>query len=74
LERETLITTCSLDDFINPKTGKNIFGCANIFDHCFSGIIKIQLVKELKREKTYPENTEIICQAHNWLAMFSVEG
>ena len=23
----------ALDDFINPKTGKNIFGCANIFDH-----------------------------------------
>jgi len=22
-----------LDDFINPKTGKNIFGCSNIFDH-----------------------------------------
>nr|MBF0223792.1 hypothetical protein [Desulfobulbaceae bacterium] len=22
-----------LDDFINPKTGKNIFGCANVFDH-----------------------------------------
>jgi len=23
----------ALDDFINPKTGKKIFGCANIFDH-----------------------------------------
>ncbi|HHD56776.1 MAG TPA: transposase [Desulfobulbaceae bacterium] len=23
----------ALDDFINPKTGKYIFGCANIFDH-----------------------------------------
>jgi hypothetical protein len=23
----------ALDDFINPKTGKNIFGCANVFDH-----------------------------------------
>ena len=22
-----------LDDFINPKTGKNIFGCASFFDH-----------------------------------------
>ena len=22
-----------LDDFINPKTGKKIFGCSNIFDH-----------------------------------------
>lgn len=23
----------ALDDFINPKTGENIFGCANVFDH-----------------------------------------
>ena len=23
----------ALDDYINPKTGKNIFGCANVFDH-----------------------------------------
>ncbi len=23
----------ALDDFINPKTGKNIFACANFFDH-----------------------------------------
>ena len=23
----------ALDDFINPKTGKNIFACANVFDH-----------------------------------------
>ncbi len=23
----------ALDDFINPKTGKKIFGCANLFDH-----------------------------------------
>ena len=22
-----------LDDFINPKTGRKIFGCAHIFDH-----------------------------------------
>jgi len=22
-----------LDDYINPKTGKKIFGCANVFDH-----------------------------------------
>ena len=22
-----------IDDFINPKTGKKIFGCANVFDH-----------------------------------------
>ena len=23
----------AMDDFINPKTGKNIFGCASVFDH-----------------------------------------
>lgn len=23
----------ALDDYINPKTGKNIFACANVFDH-----------------------------------------
>ena len=23
----------ALDDFINPKTGKKIFGCSHIFDH-----------------------------------------
>jgi hypothetical protein len=23
----------ALDDYINPKTGKNIFGCAKVFDH-----------------------------------------
>ncbi|EFK08643.1 transposase, IS4 family [delta proteobacterium NaphS2] len=23
----------ALDDFINPKTGRNIFGCSHIFDH-----------------------------------------
>lgn len=23
----------ALDDYINPKTGKKIFGCANVFDH-----------------------------------------
>jgi len=24
---------CALDDFINPKTGRKIFGCSHIFDH-----------------------------------------
>ncbi len=23
----------ALDDYINPKTGKKIFGCAKVFDH-----------------------------------------
>jgi len=23
----------ALDDFINPKTGRKIFGCSHIFDH-----------------------------------------
>lgn len=45
----------------------------SIFDRYFSGVNKIQLVKKLKREKTYPDNTEIRL-AHNWLATFSLEG
>jgi hypothetical protein len=27
----------ALDDFINPKTGRKIFGCAHIFDHAAKG-------------------------------------
>ena len=23
----------AIDDYINPKTGKKIFGCARVFDH-----------------------------------------
>jgi len=23
----------ALDDFTNPKVGKNVFGCSHIFDH-----------------------------------------
>jgi len=25
----------ALDDFINPETGRKIFGCSHIFDHAF---------------------------------------
>jgi hypothetical protein len=44
----------------------------SIFDRYFSGVNKIQLVKKLNREKTYPDDTEIRL-AHNWLATFSFE-
>jgi hypothetical protein len=48
----------ALDDFINPKTGKNIFGCANVFDHAAKqnqskypwaqNIVSIGLLKMIK--------------------------
>lgn len=47
-----------LDDFINPKTGKNIFGCTNVFDHAVKqnqskypwaqNVISIGLLKIIK--------------------------
>ena len=43
----------------------------SIFDKYFPGIKKIQIVKNLNREKTYPNGTEIR-SAHNWLADFSL--
>ncbi|MGB5686072.1 MAG: ATP-binding protein [Candidatus Electrothrix sp.] len=39
----------------------------SLFDRCLDKIPKIQLVKELDRETTYPDGTEIR-QAHSWLA------
>lgn len=42
-----------------------------IFSKYFPGIKKIQIVKDLNREKTYPDGTEIR-SAHNWLANFSL--
>jgi predicted AAA+ superfamily ATPase len=39
----------------------------SLFDRCFDNIPKVQLVKELDRETTYPDGTEIR-QAHSWLA------
>ena len=37
------------------------------FNKYFNQVKKIQLVNELKREKTYPDNTEIRI-AHHWLS------
>ncbi len=48
----------------NPSRNFSVFG------NSFPGIKKVQIVKELDREKTYPEGTEIRI-AHNWLAGFS---
>ena len=42
-----------------------------IFSKYFPGIKKIQIVKDLRREKTYPDGTEIR-SAHKWLAKFSL--
>ena len=42
-----------------------------IFNKHFDDIRKIQLVKELKREKTYPDGTEIR-NAHHWLSGFEL--
>ncbi len=42
----------------------------SIFGRRFSGIKKVQIVKNLDREKTYADGTEIRL-AHNWLADFS---
>ena len=48
----------ALDDFINPKTGKKIFGCASVFDHAAKqnqskypwaqNIVSIGLLKMIK--------------------------
>jgi predicted AAA+ superfamily ATPase len=40
------------------------------FEGCFPGISKIQIVKELAREKTYPGGLEMRT-AENWLSTFS---
>lgn len=42
----------------------------SIFDRYFKEVIKIQLVKDIDREKTYPGGTEIR-RAHTWLAELS---
>ena len=49
----------------NPSRNFSVFG------NSFPGIKKVQIVKELDREKTYPEGTEIRI-AHKWLADFSL--
>jgi hypothetical protein len=48
----------ALDDFINPKTGKNIFGCETIFDHAAKAnqstypwaqnVVSVGLLKKVK--------------------------
>ena len=43
----------------------------SIFGKCFPKANKVQIVKKLDREKTYPDGTEIR-SAHNWLADFSL--
>ncbi|OPL11277.1 MAG: ATPase [delta proteobacterium ML8_D] len=43
----------------------------SIFGKRFPGVKKVQIVKKLDREKTYPDHTEIR-SAHNWLADFSL--
>lgn len=42
-----------------------------VFSKYFSGLKKVQIVKELDRERTYPDGTEIR-SAHNWLADLSL--
>jgi hypothetical protein len=42
-----------------------------IFNKHFDNIKKIQLVKELKRGKPYPDGTEIR-KAHHWLSDFKL--
>ncbi len=42
----------------------------SLFEQYFPGTWKVQLVKELDREKMYPDGTEIR-QAHSWLSAFS---
>jgi predicted AAA+ superfamily ATPase len=48
--------------------------CRNfsIFSKYFPGVKKVQIVRKLDREKTYPDGTEIRL-AHNWLADFSLK-
>jgi uncharacterized protein len=43
----------------------------SVFSKYFPGIRKVQIVGDLKREKTYPDGTEIR-SAHNWLADLSL--
>jgi len=43
----------------------------SIFGKRFPGVQKVQIVKKLDREKTYPDGTEIR-SAHNWLTDFSL--
>lgn len=40
----------ALDDFINPKTGKKIFGCASFFDHAAK-----------TNQSSYPWSQNVVC-------------
>lgn len=40
----------ALDDFINPKIGKNIFGCANVLDHAAK-----------QNQSKYPWAQNVVC-------------
>ncbi len=42
----------------------------SLFEKYFPGTPKVQLVKKLEKEKTYPDGTEIR-RAHSWLSSFS---
>ncbi len=53
------------DDALSPNF--------DVFAKYFSGIRKIQLVKSLKKEKTYPDGSEIR-SAHNWLTRLDLSG
>ena len=43
-----------------------------IFEKYLPKVEKLQVVKELKKEKTYPDGTEVR-KAHNWLANFDLQ-
>ena len=45
----------------------------SFFEKYLAGTKKIQIVKELKREKTYPDAVEIRT-AQNWLSEMRLEG
>jgi predicted AAA+ superfamily ATPase len=45
----------------------------SLFEQYFPETGKVQIVKELKKEKTSPDGTEIR-QAHSWLSTFSLSG
>lgn len=43
----------------------------SLFEQYFPGTSKIQLVKDIEKEKTYPDGTEIR-KAHSWLSSFQL--
>jgi len=64
----------ALDDFINPKTGRKIFGCSHIFDHAAKAnqckypwtqnVVLVGLLKRVKRRWAClcPLPTDSMCQ------------